>query len=72
MEEVRPGGGGGARRQEEGEMSAPLLEKKATGAAVYFEGCPGCAVDRRKAARPGIPYGNFLFVWVVTLCTAAC
>ncbi|TVU50743.1 hypothetical protein EJB05_02131 [Eragrostis curvula] len=48
--------------------SAPLLETKG-GGVVYFEGCPGCAVDRRKAANPGIPYGNFLYVWVVTLCT---
>jgi len=33
------------------------------------EGCPGCAVDRRKAANPGIPYGSFVYVWIVTLCT---
>jgi hypothetical protein len=35
-----------------------------------IEGCPGCVVDRRKAASYGIPYGSFLFVWIVTLCTA--
>ncbi|ONM19943.1 putative peptide/nitrate transporter [Zea mays] len=36
----------------------------------YVDGCPGCAVDRRKAASPGIPYANFIYVWIVTLCTA--
>ncbi|GJM88078.1 hypothetical protein PR202_ga04102 [Eleusine coracana subsp. coracana] len=57
---------------ESSSASAPLLEKKAAtgGGAVYLvDGCPGCAVDRRKAANPGIPYGNFLYVWIVTLCT---
>jgi hypothetical protein len=61
--------------------SAPLLEKKtgvgggggagAGGGGMYYceEGCPGCAVDRRKAANPGIPYGSFIYVWIVTLCT---
>ncbi|VAH92833.1 unnamed protein product [Triticum turgidum subsp. durum] len=50
------------------ESSVPLLEKKADG-VLYVEGCPGCAVDRRKAANPGIPYGTFIYVWTVTLCT---
>jgi len=48
--------------------SAPLLEKVTT--AAYWDGCPGCAVERRKAASPGVPYGNFLYVWIVTLCTS--
>ncbi|GJN07073.1 hypothetical protein PR202_ga24865 [Eleusine coracana subsp. coracana] len=52
------------------QQSVPLLEKASTaGGVVYFDGCPGCAVDRRKAENPGIPYGNFLYVWIVTLCT---
>uniref|UniRef100_A0A0D9XNT3 Major facilitator superfamily (MFS) profile domain-containing protein n=1 Tax=Leersia perrieri TaxID=77586 RepID=A0A0D9XNT3_9ORYZ len=59
----------GRRRQ----AAAPLLEKKGTTGAGdgynCIEGCPGCAVDRRKAANSGIPYGSFLFVWIVTLCT---
>jgi hypothetical protein len=50
--------------------SAPLLEKVTT--AAYWDGCPGCAVERRKAASPGVPYGNFLYVWIVTLCTGIC
>ena len=51
--------------EEEGQSSAPLLEEKQPQTA----GCPGCAVDRRKAANPGIPYGSFIYVWIVTLCT---
>ncbi|XP_039802560.1 protein ZINC INDUCED FACILITATOR-LIKE 1-like [Panicum virgatum] len=54
--------------EEEGQSSAPLLEEKQQTA--WVEGCPGCAVDRRKAANPGIPYGSFIYVWIVTLCTA--
>lgn len=62
-----------AEKAAEGSSSAPLLEKAATGGgAVYFDGCPGCAVDRRKAANPGVPYGYFLYVWIVTLCTGIC
>lgn len=44
-----------------GGESAPLL--------YYVEGCPGCGVERRKAANAGVPYGSFIYVWVVTLCT---
>uniref|UniRef100_A0A0E0MC63 Major facilitator superfamily (MFS) profile domain-containing protein n=1 Tax=Oryza punctata TaxID=4537 RepID=A0A0E0MC63_ORYPU len=54
-------------------QAAPLLEKKGStggvGDGYCIEGCPGCGVDRRKAASSGIPYGSFLFVWIVTLCT---
>ena len=58
------------RRQEAAaESSVPLLAMKAGGVPYYVEGCPGCAVDRRKAANPGIPYGSFIYVWVVVLCT---
>nr|CAB3459278.1 unnamed protein product [Digitaria exilis] len=48
----------------EQQSSTPLLEK-------MIAGCPGCAMDRRKAANPGIPYGSFIYVWIVTLCTAS-
>ncbi|XP_047091416.1 protein ZINC INDUCED FACILITATOR-LIKE 1-like isoform X1 [Lolium rigidum] len=63
----------GRRRQEEAavaESSVPLLEKKPGDVAYYVEGCPGCAVERRKATNPGIPYGSFIYIWVVILCTA--
>uniref|UniRef100_J3N5V2 Uncharacterized protein n=1 Tax=Oryza brachyantha TaxID=4533 RepID=J3N5V2_ORYBR len=57
----------GRQRQQ---VAAPLLEKTTTtGEGYCIEGCPGCAVERRKALSAGIPYGSFLFVWIVTLCT---
>ncbi|XP_062196912.1 protein ZINC INDUCED FACILITATOR-LIKE 1-like [Phragmites australis] len=68
MEEERPGDWRPAAEQSE-----PLLEKTTGGGGgngiVYLEGCPGCAVDRRKAENPGIPYGSFIYIWIVTLCT---
>ncbi|XP_015698670.2 protein ZINC INDUCED FACILITATOR-LIKE 1 isoform X2 [Oryza brachyantha] len=58
-------------RQRRQAAAAPLLEKKTTtGEGYCIEGCSGCAVERRKAGSTGIPYGSFLFVWIVTLCTA--
>ncbi|CAN6330420.1 unnamed protein product [Urochloa humidicola] len=47
----------------EGEAACPLLEKP----DVYFDGCPGCAMDRRKAENPGIPYGLFFHTWIINL-----
>uniref|UniRef100_A0A0D3GMZ6 Major facilitator superfamily (MFS) profile domain-containing protein n=1 Tax=Oryza barthii TaxID=65489 RepID=A0A0D3GMZ6_9ORYZ len=43
--------------------AAPLLEKKIT----YWEGCPGCAVERRKAENPGVPYLQFFHIWIIIL-----
>nr|CAB3488994.1 unnamed protein product [Digitaria exilis] len=54
----------GGHAATEQQSSTPLLEKT-------IAGCPGCAMDRRKAANPGIPYGSFIYVWIVTLCTAS-
>lgn len=45
-------------------MPSPLLEKE------YHHGCPGCAYDREKDARQGIPYKEFLYVWVICLTAA--
>ncbi|XP_044971614.1 protein ZINC INDUCED FACILITATOR 1-like isoform X5 [Hordeum vulgare subsp. vulgare] len=56
----------GAAGSEGQEATAPLLEKEKA-AAVYVEGCPGCASDRRKAANPGIPYLQFFHVWSIIL-----
>lgn len=42
----------------------PLLKKK-----VYFDNCPGCKQDRKNEASLGIPYKEFFYVWIVTLCT---
>ncbi|KAL6905680.1 hypothetical protein ACP4OV_003281 [Aristida adscensionis] len=52
----------------EGELeaaAAPLLGK--TKRELYVDGCPGCAVDRRKAENPGIPYKLFLHIWIIIL-----
>ncbi|XP_010251712.1 PREDICTED: probable peptide/nitrate transporter At3g43790 isoform X1 [Nelumbo nucifera] len=37
---------------------------------VYYNGCPGCEVDRLKESQQQIPYKKFLYIWVVSLCTA--
>ncbi|KAG2555682.1 hypothetical protein PVAP13_8NG021800 [Panicum virgatum] len=50
----------------EGKAAVPLLEKKPE---VYFDGCPGCAMDRRKAENPGIPYVLFFHMWIINLVT---
>ncbi|XP_038977826.1 probable peptide/nitrate transporter At3g43790 isoform X2 [Phoenix dactylifera] len=42
----------------------PLLKK------VYYENCPGCKQDRRNEVHLGIPYKEFFYIWVVTLCSA--
>uniref|UniRef100_A0A0D3GMZ7 Major facilitator superfamily (MFS) profile domain-containing protein n=1 Tax=Oryza barthii TaxID=65489 RepID=A0A0D3GMZ7_9ORYZ len=47
--------------------AAPLLEKKIT----YWEGCPGCAVERRKAENPGVPYLQFFHIWIIILVSCA-
>jgi hypothetical protein len=36
-------------------------------AKVYYDGCPGCAMDRKKESRRGIPYKELLFVAILTL-----
>uniref|UniRef100_A0A0D9WW66 Major facilitator superfamily (MFS) profile domain-containing protein n=1 Tax=Leersia perrieri TaxID=77586 RepID=A0A0D9WW66_9ORYZ len=41
--------------------AAPLLEK------VYWEGCPGCAAEKRKEENPGIPYLQFFRIWIIIL-----
>ncbi|CAL4989779.1 unnamed protein product [Urochloa decumbens] len=50
----------------EGEAAWPLLDEKPD---VYFDGCPGCAMERRKAENPGIPYGLFFHTWIINLVT---
>ncbi|KAL6660585.1 hypothetical protein ACP70R_001620 [Stipagrostis hirtigluma subsp. patula] len=49
-------------------VAAPLLEKKP--ATVYFEGCPGCAIDRRKEESAAIPYKLFFHIWIINLASA--
>lgn len=33
------------------------------------EGCPGCRLDEINKAKTGIPYLNFLYIWLVCLCS---
>ena len=57
---------------EESESEAASAPAEAGGGYYYYyyvDGCPGCAVERHKAANPRIPYANFIYVWIVTLCT---
>lgn len=37
---------------------------------VYYDGCPGCAMDRRKESRAGVPYKELLFVAAATFASA--
>ncbi|KAL6653976.1 hypothetical protein ACP70R_007441 [Stipagrostis hirtigluma subsp. patula] len=34
---------------------------------VYHDGCPGCAVERRKENQKGVPYRELFFVGIITL-----
>ncbi|EMS64098.1 hypothetical protein TRIUR3_12254 [Triticum urartu] len=34
---------------------------------VYYEGCPGCAMERKKENNTGTPYKEFFYVGVTTL-----
>ena len=35
-------------------------------AKTYHDGCPGCAMDRRKESSTGIPYRELSFVGITT------
>ncbi|KAM0877387.1 hypothetical protein ACQ4PT_035521 [Festuca glaucescens] len=71
------GGGGGfgtflgwrlsAMAANEGEGSSPLLRKNEHR---YHPGCPACDHDRRKDLQTGMPYKEFLYVWMICLTTA--
>ncbi|RCV36353.1 hypothetical protein SETIT_7G312000v2 [Setaria italica] len=37
---------------------------------VYYEGCPGCAMDRKKESHKGVPYKELLFVGIITFASA--
>ncbi|KAM0832066.1 hypothetical protein ACQ4PT_065125 [Festuca glaucescens] len=39
-------------------------------APVYYEGCPGCAMERKVENSTGIPYKEFVFVGVTSLASA--
>ncbi|KAF6151939.1 hypothetical protein GIB67_010513, partial [Kingdonia uniflora] len=48
-------------------METLLLKKKTK---VFYENCPGCKVDQLNETRKGIPYREFAYIWLVSLCTA--
>ncbi|KAG2555678.1 hypothetical protein PVAP13_8NG035802 [Panicum virgatum] len=39
-------------------------------AKVYYDGCPGCAMDSKKESRKGVPYKELLFVAITTFASA--
>ncbi|KAG0520638.1 hypothetical protein BDA96_08G091200 [Sorghum bicolor] len=39
-------------------------------APLYLDGCPGCAMERKKASSKGIPYKELFFVAVTTIASA--
>jgi hypothetical protein len=41
-------------------------------APLYLDGCPGCAMERKKASSKGIPYKELFFVAVTTIASGTC
>ncbi|XP_074383524.1 protein ZINC INDUCED FACILITATOR-LIKE 1-like [Apium graveolens] len=46
------------------DVKETLLEKD------YFEGCPGCKLDKQKVLQRGVPYKELFIIWVVLLASA--
>ncbi|KMS94977.1 hypothetical protein BVRB_013570 isoform A [Beta vulgaris subsp. vulgaris] len=49
---------------EDGQSKIHLLEK------VYYEGCPGCKIEKRKDTQEEIPWKTLISIWIVVLCNA--
>ncbi|CAM0950354.1 unnamed protein product [Alopecurus aequalis] len=49
-----------------GEASSPAPAPAPVPAKTYYEGCPGCAIERRKESSTGIPYKELSFVGITT------
>ena len=50
---------------------APLLVVVGGGGgkvALWRECCPGCRQERKVQASDGIPYADFLYIWIACLC----
>jgi hypothetical protein len=47
---------------------APLLVGDDGVAPPWSERCPGCRQQRRVQATDGIPYADFLYIWIACLC----
>ncbi|CAL4995742.1 unnamed protein product [Urochloa decumbens] len=39
-------------------------------AKVYYDGCPGCAMDRKMETRKGVPYKELIFVGIISFASA--
>ncbi|GJM88080.1 hypothetical protein PR202_ga04104 [Eleusine coracana subsp. coracana] len=53
------------------DSSTPPAAASAPAAKVYYEGCPGCAMERKKESNKGVPYKELLLVGVITLAAGA-
>uniref|UniRef100_A0A0E0R3U7 Major facilitator superfamily (MFS) profile domain-containing protein n=1 Tax=Oryza rufipogon TaxID=4529 RepID=A0A0E0R3U7_ORYRU len=53
--------------EEEAGAEVPLLKIKGD----YHQGCPGCAYDRKKEVYRGLPYKEFLYLWMICLTAGA-
>ncbi|CAD6258413.1 unnamed protein product [Miscanthus lutarioriparius] len=53
-----------------GEQSPASPLPPAPAAKVYYDGCPGCAMDRKKETHAGVPYKELLFVATTTFASA--
>uniref|UniRef100_A0ACD6A3I9 Uncharacterized protein n=1 Tax=Avena sativa TaxID=4498 RepID=A0ACD6A3I9_AVESA len=51
---------------DEADATPPPMEAK----QVYYEGCPGCAMERKVENNTGIPYKELIFVGVTSLASA--
>ncbi|XP_048499025.1 protein ZINC INDUCED FACILITATOR 1 isoform X2 [Beta vulgaris subsp. vulgaris] len=49
---------------EDGQSKIHLLEK------VYYEGCPGCKIEKRKDTQEEIPWKTLISIWIIVLCNA--
>jgi Iap family predicted aminopeptidase len=50
-------------------VDVPPLLPHARGVKLCKEGCPGCKLDEINKIKTGIPYFNFFYIWVVSLCS---
>ncbi|KAF8706467.1 hypothetical protein HU200_030740 [Digitaria exilis] len=41
-------------------------------AKVYYDGCPGCAMDKKKETHKGVPYKELLFVGITSFASGTC
>ncbi|BAT15760.1 Os12g0132500 [Oryza sativa Japonica Group] len=49
---------------EEAPPSSPVMR------AVFYDGCPGCAMERKLESSQGIPYKEFFFVGITTIASS--